>query len=189
MKTINITPCLWFDGQAEQAAKYYISIFKKKSKIKNILRWGQVNDEHAGKPGDVLMVEFEIFGQTFAALNGGPQYKFNEAISFQVPCKTEKELDYYWAKLTVGGDKAVQQCGWLKDKYGVSWQVFPAKMPQMLGSKNSKKADRVMTAMIGMKKIDFLSKKAIKSPERGSQFFPVKRLSHYRLYLEMVKQV
>ena len=156
MKTLNITPCLWFDGQAEQAAKYYISIFKKRSKIKTILRYGNVGQEiHGGKPGAVLMVEFEILGQVFTALNGGPQFKISEAISFQVPCRTEKELNYYWAKLSAGGDKAAQQCGWLKDKYGVSWQVYPAKMPEMLRSKNRKKADRVMTAMMGMRKIDF----------------------------------
>ena len=120
------------------------------------MRYGNVGQEiHGGKPGAVLMVEFEILGQTFTALNGGSQYKINEAISFQVPCQTEKELDYYWTKLSAGGDKAAQQCGWLKDKYGVSWQVFPEKMPEMLRSKNRKKADRVMAAMMGMKKIDF----------------------------------
>lgn len=149
-----ITPCLWFDGQAEDAAKYYVSIFKN-SRIQTILRYGSVGQEiHGGKPGAVLMVEFTINGQTFTALNGGPNFKISEAISFQIPCKSQQELDTYWEKLSRGGDKKAQQCGWLKDKYGVSWQVFPEILPKLLRSKNARTADAVMKAMMGMKKID-----------------------------------
>ena len=149
-----LATCLWFNNQAEQAAKFYTSIFKK-SRIGQITRYGKVGQEtHGGKPGSVLCVEFEIQGSKFMGLNGGPLFKFNESISIQVPCASAKELDYYWAKLSQGGDKKAQQCGWLKDKYGVSWQVYPAKMPRMLGDKNRQKADRVMKAMMGMRKID-----------------------------------
>jgi predicted 3-demethylubiquinone-9 3-methyltransferase (glyoxalase superfamily) len=152
-----LATCLWFEkGEAEQAAKYYTSIFKK-SKMGRITRWGNAGpgmEYGQGKPGSVLCVEFELDGSRFLALNGNAPFKFNEAISIQVPCKTEKELDYYWRKLTAGGDKNAQQCGWLKDKYGVSWQVFPEKMPKMLTDKDRQKADRVMTAMCRMKKID-----------------------------------
>ncbi len=149
-----LTPCLWFDGQAEEAAKYYVSIFKNSS-IGNILRYGNEGREiHGGKPGSVLMVEFKISGQTFTALNGGPNFKFTEAISFQIPCKSQKEVDYYWNRLSRGGDKKAQQCGWLKDKYGVSWQIFPTILPKLLAHKNPRIADAVMKAMMGMGKID-----------------------------------
>ena len=115
-----ITPCLWFDAQAEEAAKFYTSIFKN-SKIVSMTRYGEAGHEVHGRPaGTVMTVAFELDGHAFTALNGGPLFKFNEAISFQVSCKTQEELDYYWEKLSEGGDAKAQQCGWLKDKYGVS---------------------------------------------------------------------
>src|SRR5262245_24554029 len=120
-----ITPCLWFDSSAEEAARFYTSIFKN-SKIGKIARYGEAGREIHGRPaGSVMTVEFEIDGQTFTALNGGPIFKFNEAISFQVMCETQDEIDSYWEKLSQGGDNAAQQCGWLKDKYGLSWQIVP----------------------------------------------------------------
>jgi predicted 3-demethylubiquinone-9 3-methyltransferase (glyoxalase superfamily) len=149
-----ITPCLWFDGKAEEAAKFYVSIFKD-SKIGNVTRYGKEGYEiHGGKAGSVLTVDFEIEGQKFVALNGGPIFKFNEAISFQVRCETQKELDYYWEKLSEGGDEQAQQCGWLKDKYGVSWQITPIVLEKMLQDKDTKKSDRVMKALLQMRKLD-----------------------------------
>ncbi len=127
-----ITPCLWFDDQAEQAAAFYIAIFKN-SKITNVSRYGDAGYEIHGKPaGMVMAVAFELAGQAFTALNGGPIFKFNEAISFQVSCETQEEVDYYWSKLSAGGDEQAQQCGWLKDRYGVSWQVIPRVLFEML---------------------------------------------------------
>jgi len=147
-----ITPCLWFDSNAEEAVKFYTSIFKK-SKIRKIARYGEEGYEIHGKPaGTVLTVEFELNGQTFTALNGGPVFKFNEAISFQVSCKSQKEVDYYWEKLSEGGEKG--QCGWLKDKYGVSWQIVPTVLGEMLQDKVTKKSERVMKALLQMKKLD-----------------------------------
>lgn len=120
-----INPFLWFDKQAEEAVKFYVSIFKN-SKIGEIIRYGREGQEiHGMEEGTVMTIDFEIEGQKFVALNGGPMFKFNEAISFQVNCETQNELDYYWEKLSEGGDKNAQQCGWLKDKYGVSWQSYP----------------------------------------------------------------
>ena len=150
-----LATCLWFNGQAEEAARYYTSIFKN-SRIGAITRYPDEGREiHGGKPGSVLMIEFEIEGSKFAGLNGGPRHnKFNLAISFQVPCASQKELDYYWEKLSRGGDKKAQECGWLKDKYGISWQVFPARLPRMLGDKDPLKANRVMKAMMHMKKLN-----------------------------------
>ena len=149
-----ITPCLWFDSNAEEAVRFYTSIFKK-SKIGNIARYGEAGYEiHGRRAGTVLTIEFELNGQTFTALNGGPVFKFNEAISFQVLCKTQKEIDYYWLKLSKGGDEKAQQCGWLKDKYGVSWQIIPTVLGEMLHDKNAAKAQRVMQAMLQMDKID-----------------------------------
>jgi predicted 3-demethylubiquinone-9 3-methyltransferase (glyoxalase superfamily) len=149
-----VTPCLWFDNNAEEAAKFYTSIFKK-SKIGKILRYGKEGYEIHGKPeGTVLTVEFELNGQTFTALNGGPAFKFNEAISFQVHCKSQNEVDYYWEKLSKGGDEKAQQCGWLKDRYGVSWQIVPVVLVEMLRDKNAEKSERVMKAMLQMKKLD-----------------------------------
>ena len=149
-----ITPCLWFDDQAEEAAKFYTAIFKN-SKIASIARYGKAGREVHGKPaGSVMIVAFELDGQTFTALNGGPTFKFNEAISFQINCDTQEEVDYYWEKLSEGGDEKAQQCGWLKDKYGVSWQVVPTVLPEMVNNPDSEKSQRAMSAMLQMKKID-----------------------------------
>ena len=149
-----ITPCLWFDQQAEEAAQFYIGIFRN-SKITSISRYGEVGQEvHGQKAGTVMTVAFEINGQPFVALNGGPHFKFNEAISFQVHCETQEEVDYYWDKLTAEGDPAAQQCGWLKDKYGLSWQVVPKSLLEMLDDPNADKVARATTAMLQMKKFD-----------------------------------
>ena len=152
--TKRIQPCLWFDDQAEEAAKYYTGIFKN-SKIGEITHYGEAGREtHKRPPGSVLTVAFELDGQPFTALNGGPEFKFNEAVSFQIMCQDQKEVDYYWEKLTVGGDPSAQVCGWLKDKYGVSWQVVPSILPAMVGDPNSEKSQRAMAAMMEMKKLD-----------------------------------
>ena len=152
--THKITPCLWFDDQAEQAAEFYTAIFKN-SRIVVISRYGEAGREIHGKPpGSVMVVAFELEGQGFTALNGGPLFKFNEAISFQVSCEMQDELDYYWDKLSAGGDEKAQQCGWLKDKYGVSWQIVPSILPDLVKDPNSAKSQRAMTAMLQMKKLD-----------------------------------
>ena len=149
-----ISPCLWFDDQGEEAAKFYTSIFKD-SKIGDVTRYGKEGYEiHGREEGTVMTVEFEIEGQKFLALNGGPIFKFNEAISFQVYCETQEEVDYYWEKLSEGGDEKAQQCGWLKDKYGVSWQIVPTILIKMLKDKDSEKSQRVMKAMLLMHKLD-----------------------------------
>jgi predicted 3-demethylubiquinone-9 3-methyltransferase (glyoxalase superfamily) len=149
-----ITPCLWFDDQAEEAATYYIGIFKN-SRITKISRYGEAGHEFHGKaPGTVMVVAFELDGQAFTALNGGPQFKFNEAVSFQVNCDTQEEVGHYWNKLSDGGDEQAQQCGWLKDKYGVSWQVVPAALIEMINDPDPEKSERTMAAMLQMKKID-----------------------------------
>jgi predicted 3-demethylubiquinone-9 3-methyltransferase (glyoxalase superfamily) len=149
-----ITPCLWFDGSAEEAVQFYTAIFKN-SKIGNILRYGDAGFELHGKPpGTVMTIEFELNGQPFTGLNGGPMFKFNEAVSFQVHCESQEEVDYYWEKLSEGGDKNAQQCGWLKDKFGLSWQIVPVALLEMLKDKNATKSQAIMTAMLQMKKID-----------------------------------
>jgi predicted 3-demethylubiquinone-9 3-methyltransferase (glyoxalase superfamily) len=149
-----ITPCLWFDDQAEQAAEFYVSIFKN-SRIVQITRFGEAGYEVHRKPaGSVMTVLFELDGQSFTALNGGPVFRFNEAISFQVNCETQQEVDYYWEKLSAGGDAKAQQCGWLKDKYGVSWQVVPTVLTEMLNDPNHEKSQKAMQAMLQMKKPD-----------------------------------
>ena len=149
-----ISPCLWFDDQGEEAAKFYTSIFKD-SKIGDVTRYGKEGYEiHGREEGTVMTVEFEIEGQKFLVLNGGPVFKFNEAISFQVYCETQEEVDYYWEKLSEGGDEKAQQCGWLKDKYGVSWQIVPTILIKMLKDKDSEKSQRVMKAMLQMHKLD-----------------------------------
>ncbi len=149
-----ITPCLWFDDQAEAAARFYTGIFKD-SRIGKISRYGEAGRElHGRPPGSVMTIEFELNGQAFTALNGGPVFQFNEAISFQVSCQDQKEVDYYWEKLSQGGDEKAQQCGWLKDKYGVSWQIVPTRLIEMLADPNSAKSQRAMAAMLQMKKID-----------------------------------
>jgi predicted 3-demethylubiquinone-9 3-methyltransferase (glyoxalase superfamily) len=149
-----ITPCLWFDAQAEEAVEFYIAVFRN-SKVVNISRYGEAGQEIHGRPaGTVLTVAFELDGQTFTALNGGPAFKFNEAISFQINCETQEEVDYYWKKLSEGGDEKAQQCGWLKDKYGVSWQVVPSLLMEMLNDPDAEKSGRAMKAMLQMKKLD-----------------------------------
>jgi predicted 3-demethylubiquinone-9 3-methyltransferase (glyoxalase superfamily) len=149
-----ISPCLWFDDNAEDAVKFYVSIFKN-SKAGNVTRYGKEGYEiHKKKEGSVMTIDFEIEGQKFLALNGGPMFKFNEAISFQIYCDTQEEINYYWEKLTEGGDKNAQVCGWLKDKFGVSWQVVTIAMIKMLQDKDSKKTERVMKAMLQMHKLD-----------------------------------
>jgi predicted 3-demethylubiquinone-9 3-methyltransferase (glyoxalase superfamily) len=145
---------LWFDDQAEEAARYYASIFKN-SRLGKISRYGKAGQEiHKRPPGSVMTVAFELDGQAFTALNGGPVFKFNEAISLQVYCATQEEVDYYWEKLRKGGDEKAQQCGWLKDKYGVSWQVVPSILPEMITDPDPKKAERVFAAILQMKKLD-----------------------------------
>ena len=147
-----ITPCLWFDTQAEEAAKFYTSVFDN-SRIKHISRYGKVGrDVHGKEPGSVMVVAFEIAGQTFTALNGGPQFKFTEAISLQVMCETQQEIDHFWSKLSEGGQEG--PCGWLKDKYGLSWQIVPSALPQMMTDADGAKSDRVMAAVMKMKKFD-----------------------------------
>ena len=149
-----ISPCLWFDDNAEDAVKFYASIFKN-SKIGNVTRFGKEGYEiHKKKEGSVMTIDFELEGQKFLALNGGPIFKFNEAISFQIYCDTQEEIDYYWDKLTEDGDKNAQVCGWLKDKFGVSWQVVPVALIKMLEDKDSRKTERVMKAMLQMQKLD-----------------------------------
>ncbi len=149
-----ITPCLWFDSNAEEAVNFYTSIFKN-SKIGNISRYGEAGYEIHGKPpGTVMTIEFELNGQVFTALNGGPMFKFNEAVSFQVNCESQEEVDYYWGKLSEGGDEKAQVCGWLKDKYGLSWQVVPTVLFELLQDKDAKKSERVMEALLKMRKID-----------------------------------
>ena len=152
--TQKITPCLWFDDQAEEAVKFYTAIFKN-SRIVEVARYGEVGREIHGKPpGTVMTVAFELEGQAFTALNGGPMFKFNEAISFQVSCETQAEVDHYWEKLSEGGDVNAQQCGWLKDKYGASWQIVPRVLVEMITDPDAEKSQRVMGAMLQMKKID-----------------------------------
>jgi predicted 3-demethylubiquinone-9 3-methyltransferase (glyoxalase superfamily) len=149
-----ITPCLWFDDEAEEAVTFYTGIFRN-SKVLNVSRYGEAGHEIHGKPaGTVLTVAFELEGQAFTALNGGPVFKFNEAISFQVDCETQEEVDHYWEKLSEGGDPEAQQCGWLKDKYGVSWQVVPRVLVEMISDPDAEKSGRAMEAMLQMKKID-----------------------------------
>jgi predicted 3-demethylubiquinone-9 3-methyltransferase (glyoxalase superfamily) len=157
-----IMPFLWFDSQAEQAAEFYVSIFSARggsasggnhSKIVKVMRYGEAGKEvHGRPPGSVLTVEFQLEGQSFTALNGGPVFKFNESISFVVSCQTQEELDQYWNKLSAV--KESEQCGWLKDKYGLSWQIVPDMLDKLLADKDAAKAGRVMNAMLKMKKLD-----------------------------------
>jgi predicted 3-demethylubiquinone-9 3-methyltransferase (glyoxalase superfamily) len=148
-----IMPFLWFDHQAGEAAKFYTSVFKN-SKVGRILRYDEASAKAAGRPvGSVLTIEFEIEGQKFTALNGGPEFKFNESVSFVVNCKTQEEVDYFWEKLIVDGGQE-SACGWLKDKFGLSWQVTPTVLIDMLNDKDAKKAERVMKAMMQMQKIE-----------------------------------
>ncbi|HEX7879131.1 MAG TPA: VOC family protein [Candidatus Eisenbacteria bacterium] len=148
------TTCLWFDHQAEEAAKFYTSIFRN-SRITDVFRYSEVGQEvHGRPPGSVMVANFDLDGQSFMALNGGPAFKFNEAVSIIINCDTQDEVDYYWEKLGAGGDPRAQQCGWLKDKYGLSWQVTPNGMEEMLRDENSPGAKRAFAAMMEMKKLD-----------------------------------
>jgi predicted 3-demethylubiquinone-9 3-methyltransferase (glyoxalase superfamily) len=147
-----ITQCLWFDDQAEEAMKFYTSIFKN-SKVGHITRYGEAGAKVSGRPkGSVMTATFEIEGQEFMALNGGPHFKFSEAISFIVNCETQQEIDRLWEKLSAGGETGV--CGWLKDKYGLSWQIVPTALGEMLQDKDSEKTNRVMQAILHMTKLD-----------------------------------
>jgi len=149
-----ITPCLWFEDQAVQAAGFYTSIFRN-SRILNQTLYGEAGREIHGKPpGSVMTVSFELDGQGFTALNGGPAFRINAAISFQVTCDTQQEMDYYWERLSEGGDEKAQQCGWLKDRYGVSWQVVPVALLEMLADSDPERSQRVTAAMLHMKKIE-----------------------------------
>jgi predicted 3-demethylubiquinone-9 3-methyltransferase (glyoxalase superfamily) len=148
-----ITPFLWFDTQAEEAVKFYTSVFKD-SRIKTTTHYTQAGKENHGKPpGSVMTIDFEIEGQPFTAINGGPQFRFNESVSFVVHCRDQAEIDYYWDKLTPGGDPKAQICGWLKDKYGLSWQVAPDKIMDWL--KDPATAERVLAAVMRMKKLNY----------------------------------
>ncbi|HEY3698848.1 MAG TPA: VOC family protein [Spongiibacteraceae bacterium] len=147
-----ITPFLWFDKQAEEAANFYTSIFNN-SKITRVVRY-RATTPSGNKIGDVMTVAFQLDGLDFVALNGGPHFKFNEAVSFVVNCATQQEIDHYWEKLSAGGDPAAQQCGWLKDKYGVSWQIVPAELSDLLSDPDPEKAARATRAMMQMKKLD-----------------------------------
>ena len=154
-----ITPFLWFDNQAEEAAQFYVSVFStkggKNSKVMNVARYSEAGAKASGRPkGTAMTVAFQLDGQEFVALNGGPHFKFTEAISFVVNCKTQEEVDYYWETLSEGGDEKAQQCGWLKDKYGLSWQIVPSVLGEMLQDKDARKSERVMRALLQMKKID-----------------------------------
>jgi predicted 3-demethylubiquinone-9 3-methyltransferase (glyoxalase superfamily) len=147
-----ISPFLWFDNQAEEAANFYVSVFEN-SRIRAISRYGEAGREvHGRAPGSVMVVGFELDGQSFAALNGGPLFKFNEAVSFQVNCGSQAEIDHFWNALTDGGRES--QCGWLKDRFGLSWQVVPSQLPQIMSGGDAARQDRVMTAVMGMKKFD-----------------------------------
>ena len=153
MRARTITPCLWIDQQAEEAARFYTSIFKN-SKVGSIARYGEAGHEIHGRPaGTAMSVAFELDGQAFTALNGRPVFKFNEAISFQVGCETQEELDYYWDKLSDGGDRKTQQCGWLRDRFGISWQIVPTVLGAMLQNQDAGKSQRVMKALLQMRKL------------------------------------
>jgi predicted 3-demethylubiquinone-9 3-methyltransferase (glyoxalase superfamily) len=148
-----ITPCLWFD-QADTAVDFYLSVFKN-ARILETTRYGEAGRELHGKtPGTVMTILFELNGQRFTALNGGPYFKFNEAISLQVGCDTQEEIDYYWEKLGAGGDPAARQCGWLKDQFGLSWQIVPNVLTTLLQGGNTVQSERVMSALLKMKKLD-----------------------------------
>ena len=149
-----IAPCLWFDDQAEEAANYYCGIFPN-SRVVSVSRYGEAGQEvHHRPPGSVMVAAFELDGQPFTALNGGPLFRFNEAVSLQVYCADQREIDYYWEKLSAAGDPRAQQCGWLKDRYGLSWQVVPRDLDQIFGGGDLAGAQRAMTAMLKMKKLD-----------------------------------
>lgn len=149
-----ITPCLWFDTQGEDAANFYVGIFPN-SRITTVARYPEGGKEqHGREPGSAMTVVFELDGVTFTALNGGPQFRFTEAVSFQVYCDSQQEIDHYWDALSAGGDPTAQQCGWLKDRFGLSWQIVPRNMGALFGGAGSEGTGRAMNAMLQMKKID-----------------------------------
>jgi len=151
-----ISPCLWFDDQAQQAAEFYTGIFED-SRILGITHYGQAGLEVHGRPaGSVMSVIFELHGELFTALNGGPLFTFSEAISLQVYCESQEQLDEYWDRLSAGGDPNAQQCGWLKDKYGLSWQILPSLLLEKMGSGSARQNDRLMTEILQMKKLDIV---------------------------------
>lgn len=158
---MKITPNLWFNNNAEEAVNFYLSVFKN-SRITYTSHYTDAGkDIHGHTSKDILVIEFEIDGQKFSALNGGPNFKFSEAISFIIPCETQEEIDYYWDKLSEGGDPRAQQCGWLKDKFGVSWQVAPRMLDRLLADGQDRgKAERAMAAMMDMKKLDIATLEA-----------------------------
>jgi predicted 3-demethylubiquinone-9 3-methyltransferase (glyoxalase superfamily) len=152
-----ITPFLWFDDQAEEAVNFYVSTFKN-SKVGNLTRYDEESAKASGRPkGSVMTIDFQLAGQDFIALNGGPQFKFTEAISFSVDCKTQEEVDEFWEKLSAGGEQG--PCGWLKDKYGLSWQIVPTVLVEMLKDQDAEKVKRVTHAMLQMKKLDIAALK------------------------------
>lgn len=149
-----ITPCLWFDNQAEEAVNFYVSIFKN-SRIVKVAKYGEAGAEASGRPkGTVMTIVFLLEGQEFMALNGGPEFTFSPAISLLVNCETQEEVDALWEKLAEGGDEKAQQCGWLQDKYGVSWQIVPKVLDELMNDSDPEKSERVMKAILQMKKID-----------------------------------
>jgi len=150
--TSKIAPCLWFDSQAEEAAEFYVSIFKDSRIVKTTHYTKAGQEVHGRPPGSVMTVAFELAGQAFTALNGGPIFKFNEAVSLQIQCEDQAEVDYFWTRLTKGGEEI--QCGWLKDKFGLSWQVVPTILPKIFSDSNPESAGRAMHAMLGMKKLN-----------------------------------
>lgn len=148
-----ISPCLWFDGQAEEAAEFYVSVFEN-SRITEIARYPEAGQEIHGRPaGSVMTVDFELDGQSFIALNGGPEFTFNEALSLSIDCENQAEVDRYWDRLATDGGQPIQ-CGWVKDKFGVSWQVIPRRLPELMADSDRARAARVMEAMLQMIKID-----------------------------------
>lgn len=155
-----ISPFLWFDDQAEPAARFYTGVFPD-SRIVHVNRYTDAGQEvHGHEPGSVMVVDFELSGQPFSALNGGPQFHFTEAVSFVVRCENQEEIDHYWNRLSEGGDPDARQCGWLKDRYGLSWQVVPTALPDLLGDSDRQRAGRVMQALMGMTRIDIAALEA-----------------------------
>jgi predicted 3-demethylubiquinone-9 3-methyltransferase (glyoxalase superfamily) len=164
-----IAPCLWFDSEAEDAARFHTSVFPD-SGVKQVLRYGKEGFVVHGRPeGSVLTVDFVLDGHPFTALNGGPAFTFNEAVSLQVVCTTQEEVDHYWARLSEGGDPAAQQCGWLKDRFGVCWQVVPVQVQELLDSPDPAGRGPVMEALLAMKKLDIAGlERAAEGPAEGA---------------------
>lgn len=149
-----ITPSLWFDRNAEDAVQFYTTVFKNSKVLRTSFYTKAGQEQHRMEAGSVMTIEFSLEGQHFMALNGGPIFKFNEAVSFVVYCNTQDEIDHYWNQLSAGGDPRSQQCGWLKDRFGVSWQIVPASLPDMMASKDSQKVENAVAAFMNMKKLD-----------------------------------